>query len=78
MHIYMFTYLYIYHIAGSGGLDDRASIQGSVVYGPEGELINVGGTIKPHMRPGDAVHDIHDANLVQGLRGEQTKGERSR
>ena len=57
-------------IAGSGGLDDRASMQGSVVLGPEGELINVGGTIRPHMRPSDAVQDIHDANLVPGLRGE--------
>ena len=61
-------YIIYPYIAGSGGLDDRAS--GSVVLGPEGELINVGGTIRPHMRPSDAVQDIHDANIVPGLRGE--------
>lgn len=31
--------------------------------GPEGELINVGGTIKPHLRDIDLVHD---ANKVFG------------
>ena len=45
-------------------------MHGSVVYGPDGELINIGGTILPHLRPTDAIHDISDANLAPGLRGE--------
>ena len=65
------TCLYIYHIAGSGGIDEKSSsVHGSVVFGPDGELINIGGTILPHMRPTDAIHDISDANLAPGLRGE--------
>ena len=65
LHIFIY-----YNIAGSGGLDERSSMHGSVVYGPDGELINIGGTILPHLRPTDAIHDISDANLAPGLRGE--------
>uniref|UniRef100_A0A8W8LFL1 Uncharacterized protein n=1 Tax=Magallana gigas TaxID=29159 RepID=A0A8W8LFL1_MAGGI len=46
----------------SGSVDD-GSVKGSVIMGPEGELINVGGTIKPHLRDIDLVHD---ANKVFG------------
>lgn len=38
-----------------------------MIMGPEGELINVGGTIKPHLRDIDLVHD---ANKVFG-KGEE-------
>lgn len=47
---------------GAGSVDD-GSVKGSVIMGPEGELINVGGTIKPHLRDIDLVHD---ANKVFG------------
>ncbi|XP_061188991.1 titin homolog isoform X2 [Saccostrea echinata] len=47
---------------GSGSIDD-GSVKGSVILGPEGEIINVGGTIKPHLRDIDMVHD---ANKVFG------------
>lgn len=47
---------------GPGSVDD-GSVKGSVIMGPEGELINVGGTIKPHLRDIDLVHD---ANKVFG------------
>nr|XP_034301530.1 titin homolog isoform X3 [Crassostrea gigas] len=46
----------------AGSVDD-GSVKGSVIMGPEGELINVGGTIKPHLRDIDLVHD---ANKVFG------------
>jgi hypothetical protein len=49
-----------YNLAGS--IDD-ASVKGSVIMGPEGEIINVGGTIKPHLRDIDMVQD---ANKVFG------------
>lgn len=48
--------------AVAGSVDD-GSVKGSVIMGPEGELINVGGTIKPHLRDIDLVHD---ANKVFG------------
>lgn len=54
--------------AVAGSVDD-GSVKGSVIMGPEGELINVGGTIKPHLRDIDLVHD---ANKVFG------KGEKKR
>ncbi|XP_056011478.1 titin homolog isoform X44 [Ostrea edulis] len=47
---------------GSGSIDD-GSVKGSVIMGPEGEIINVGGTIKPHLRDIDMVQD---ANKVFG------------
>nr|XP_022320408.1 uncharacterized protein KIAA2012 homolog isoform X31 [Crassostrea virginica] len=47
---------------GPGSIDD-GSVKGSVIMGPEGELINVGGTIKPHQRDIDVVQD---ANKVFG------------
>lgn len=54
--------------AVAGSVDD-GSVKGSVIMGPEGELINVGGTIKPHLRDIDLVHD---ANKVFG-KGEKKK-----
>lgn len=54
--------------AVAGSVDD-GSVKGSVIMGPEGELINVGGTIKPHLRDIDLVHD---ANKVFG-KGEEKK-----
>ncbi|XP_078324771.1 uncharacterized protein LOC111122773 isoform X4 [Crassostrea virginica] len=46
----------------AGSIDD-GSVKGSVIMGPEGEIINVGGTIKPHQRDIDVVQD---ANKVFG------------
>ncbi|XP_056011463.1 titin homolog isoform X29 [Ostrea edulis] len=46
----------------TGSIDD-GSVKGSVIMGPEGEIINVGGTIKPHLRDIDMVQD---ANKVFG------------
>lgn len=52
----------------AGSIDD-GSVKGSVIMGPEGEIINVWGTIKPHQRDIDVVQD---ANKVFG-KGIQTQ-----
>lgn len=69
LRFFIYNQFYINIVFAVAGSVDDGSVKGSVIMGPEGELINVGGTIKPHLRDIDLVHD---ANKVFG-KGEKKK-----
>lgn len=67
-------YFQLFYFCLAGSLPEDSSIKGSIIIGPDGETINVGGHIDVHARPEQQhIENVGDANRYFG-RGKTAHG----